>query len=35
VKEYDKEMKQSVFQLADSAKLQLPADEKEALGLVQ
>ena len=35
VKEYDKEMKQSVFQLSESSKLQIPADEKEVLGLVQ
>ena len=36
IKEYDKDMKQSVFILGDSSKLQIPSDEKqETLGLVQ
>jgi len=36
VKEYDKDMKSSVFILNDNTKIQIPADDRnEGLGLVQ
>lgn len=36
LKDYDKDMKSSVFIMGDSTKIQIPADEKsESLGLVQ
>lgn len=36
MKEYDKDMKQSVFILGENTKIQIPADEKtETLALVQ
>ena len=34
-KAYDKDMKQSIFTLGDTGKIQIPQDEKMQLGLVQ
>ena len=34
-KVFDKEMKGSIFVMANSSKLQIPGDEKQLLGLMQ
>lgn len=35
VKEYDKEMKSSLFHLTEQSRLSIPQDEKDQLGLIQ